>query len=226
MGYKLSVFTLDLVQSDSLVFFTLTDLSKISSECLKAITLLPLQLLSQLLVELILLLKQLELLSHLLVLKMVSAATLFDLGEQLGRLCELCLQECICLQELIALSHCKIKLTADLIERCDLSLSLAHLVSALLAELVVMGSQQCDLLKQDMVLFSQQMDPLLAVIFVCAIAFLRLFSAKVLHGERIAPGLLNQLEVLSLLDLEAAHQFFVLAHELFLDFSLLSDGLF
>ena len=65
MGYKLSVFTLDLVQSDSLVFFTLTDLSKISSECLKAITLLALKLLSKLLVELVLLLEQLQLLSHL-----------------------------------------------------------------------------------------------------------------------------------------------------------------
>ena len=108
---------------------------------------------------------------------MVRAATLFDLRQQLGRLSELSLQECIRLQELIALTHCKVEFTANLIERCDFGLSLAHFVSALLTELVVMRPQQCHLLKQDMVLFSQQMDAFLAVVFVLAIAFLRLLSA-------------------------------------------------
>ena len=96
---------------------------------------------------------------------MVSAATFLNLRQHLCGLCQFVLQKRVGLQQFVTLSHSQVKLASHLIKRCDLGLGFAHLVCTLLAELVVMGSQKCDLLKEDMVLLCQKMDPFLIALF-------------------------------------------------------------
>ena len=144
---------------------------------------------------------------------MISSTAFFDLREQLSCLRKLGLQEGIGLKELVALSHSKVAFALDLIEGCDFDVGFVHFLSALLAELVVMSSKKRHLLEQNMILLSKQMDALSAVvIFVLAIGVVVAghIGAKGLQVGDVDAGFFDQSEVFTLLDLEAAYQFFVL----------------
>ena len=71
---------------------------------------------------------------------MLRATLLLDLREHLRCLGQLTLQESISLEQFVPLTARKLELCLDLVEAGDFGLSLLDLLSALLAELVVMGA--------------------------------------------------------------------------------------
>ena len=164
---------------------------------------------------------------------MVSATALFYLRKHLCGLRQFVLQKCVGLEKFITLTHGQVKLGSHLIKRSDLGLGLAHLVSTLLAELVVMRSQECDLLKEDMILLSQQVDPFPVAIFTVwtRSVFIRVISGLVwvactqgLKSSCIGPSLFNELQVLPLFDFKRAGKLVVFAHELPMHVSLLTNS--
>ena len=151
---------------------------------------------------------------------MITSATFLNLAQHLGRLRQLAFEESVSFEYLVAFSHGQVELSLKLIERCDLGLGLAHLLGTLLAELVVVGSKQRDLFKEDVILFSQQMNPLSTVTRVLTALFAsvtitdsnicRLFSSELLQGGGIGPSFLDEAKVLSLFDFETGDESLIL----------------
>lgn len=116
LAHQLDVLLLCLVQSEFLVLFTLDNLAQLHIQGLEAVPLLRLELLSQVLVERVLLLEQGDLFSHLFRFKIVSSLVLFELGEHLTGLSKLGLQELVCLEEFVTFAARQLQVSLDLVK--------------------------------------------------------------------------------------------------------------
>ena len=85
---------------------------------------------------------------------MIASTAFFNLSEQLRILGKFCFEEGVGLDKFITLSHSQVEVQLQLIVGGYLALGFSHLLCTFLAKLVVMGSQQGHLFKQDVVFLS------------------------------------------------------------------------
>lgn len=158
LSYQLNVFSLKITDTCMLIFDFFISLPHVSSKILKFITLAQVQLLGHILVEAVFLMKDNQLLTHLVYIYCICTPALFHLAKHLSNFSELCLQESISPDKFITLPASLIQVSFDIVKLADLNCSFIHFVSAFFANSIVMYSKKGDLFEQDVVFFCKQVN--------------------------------------------------------------------
>ena len=221
LDHQLDVLAFQVLDPRRLIFHFFFRFLQREAHAIELFALLEVKLLGKVFIEVVLLVEQKELLTHLLDLNCVSASSLLHRGEHLSHLGQLNLEEVVCPNQVIALSARLVQVSLDVVELFDLGVCLSKLVRALFCYRVVVNSQKGHLLEKNVVLFSQQMDSFLESLVVFTIW--TLFTALCNHRQEInvVPRLLKQFEMLALLHLQVICQPVIVIDELFLPLELL-----